>query len=263
MDLLRRDCLEKRDQRYGRPREFYFEDLTIQPRKILNYHNRDLVDSRLIRRSQMSSEPIGDEDLRFRSRSAGRRFGGVSFASALKQLHKELKEAEEIYTTFRDGFETDISNIKSYASSEILADLWDLKVNGGKMGGRRTRRSESGGAELESKIDEFDAAGTKLLNALDAVITARHSNLPGPARKNDDPSDAARHLQRKIYVAGEQIDELLGKAFRSRDCWKNLINELVFLKELIDPENEKNKEMFQAVDGREREPERNSEKASW
>jgi hypothetical protein len=212
-----------------------------------------MVDPRLVRRLPMCPELLEDEDSCFRSGSAKRRFGSSSFVSAIKQLHKEIEAAEQVYFTFHSKFESDISNIKAYASQEILADLWDMKINGGRIDGRRSRRNEDGGTEVESRIEEFESTGTKILNALDAAISARFSDVSRLSKNNDDLFDTARRFQRKIYVAGEQIDELLSKASRSREYCKNLVHELDFLKELVNPENGKNKEMFKALGNRESE----------
>jgi len=255
MSLLRRDRRggdRYETQRNRRGPEAFFDDFAIDPPRRPIYHTRSSIDTRVVRHLPVREGFFDDTcDPRLRPRSGVRRaINSLPFGKAMRKLFKQSVKAEQFYSNFQSGFDEDIAAIRKYATPEILTELWLLKVSGGD--GNRRQSIESQDTTLDNEISSdgsvelFETMRTKMVRSLNTATCAKLDGTPRPSRKNMSRLDSAARLQRKLDVANEQIQDLLQKASKGREYCDGLLNELELLKTLIDPENERNKELYSA-----------------
>lgn len=205
------------------------------------HHLRDF--SRIPRRSGLGDGYIEPSA---RSGITRDRESSLPFGVALKELHRKLEAAGQVYSSFESEFENDVASIKKYATVGILENLWVMKAKGGKD--RRASSEsqdgyESGTSDHEDKFLEFKAKISQALGkALSATINEGTSDL-----------DSTRHqsmvrLKEKIQTANRQILPLLGAVSKGQEQCKALTTELEFLSSLIDPASDNSKRLFKYDD---------------
>lgn len=233
----------------------YFDDLSIGSGKPPSpYNPRGFAIQRMTGRVPLKPVFFDSEHRQLRSRVAEpRRVGGkVPFGRAMRKLHKELEKAEAFYKGFYNDFDADIQSIKAFATQDIRADLWLLKA-GRLPGDRKSSDSTEGNDDNDQEkspeqlSQKFDGWEEKVNRAMQTAIDARIGESSSPNRKIETRLDSRRRLQRKVEVASEQIADLLQKAADDRDGCKALLSELDALKALIDPDDQKNSEMYKGV----------------
>jgi len=162
----------------------------------------------------------------------------LPFDRAIRQLRHQLDTAHELYSTFSTSFKDDIVSIKQYASEEILAELWSLKIDGFES--KWMTSAERGDAMDEDeviagpKVEDFDEMERRVVRALNNVTDARVIDYSQTSGGRAKPYNAARRLKQKVQIAKGQILDLLGNASGSRDSCDALICELELLKCLLD-----------------------------
>jgi len=264
LSLLRRDRSKRRGfdprrDKHSHGREICFEDLAIDPRMASVFHTRSIdarnFDPRIIREEQSVRElppksglldEYGDPRLRSRIVGRGRGPNSLPFGRAMNKLFRQLEQAEKFYGDFQLEYDSDISEIKKYATVEVLSALWILKVKGG-----RDRRDSLGsqhtmGDEISSEraTERFEAMQRKTIQSLEGALTSTLNEGPRLSRRQMTRIESAKRLQRKVDIANEQILDLLESATRGREYCEGLLSELELLKALIDPINEKNRELY-------------------
>jgi len=90
------------------------------------------------------------------------------------------------------------------------------------------------GAEGEDR-EKLEEVKQKLIQLLEGVL---HSDVK---QKSLAQTDAAKRLQKKIETASEQIVELLDGAPQTREQCDALLTELELLKNLVNPDDDKNR----------------------
>ena len=229
----------------------YFPDLSIRSRKnSLLFGSRGFIDTRVPGRVP---KPVflDSEGPRVLSRSfePHREAGKVSFTRAMRKLYRESAKAETFYQGFYDDFNSEIQPIKQYATQGIRVELWQLK-----SGRVATDRRNSASTEVDDRSDQegspeqfsekFDAWEDKVNRAMQAAIDATLGESSSATRKTNNRLDSRKRLQKKVEVCSEQIADLLQKAPEDHDDCKALLSELGALKTLIDPDDEKNLEVY-------------------
>ncbi|KAL2076215.1 hypothetical protein VTL71DRAFT_1158 [Oculimacula yallundae] len=170
---------------------------------------------------------------------AGKGEDKEQFSKAMKRLFKELAEAETVYGDHQTAFDNDTTEIKKYAGDDSLGVLWKKKWAG--------KNGDSDGENAQEATEVFSQTHADLKQKLEmALQEATLSKFtPGQdARRTPIQIENAKRLQEKVVTASKQIIDLLGNVSLHRDYSLSLLNELVLLKTLIDPELDANKSLY-------------------
>ena len=170
----------------------------------------------------------------------------LPFSLAITELFRQLEAATKFYASFAKEYNEDIKQIKQYATKEILENLWIRKVRRARKprAGLRTqdedRYTGNGFAEYE---DQFAVWKRKICHALDGAIT---SSLDGESRH--DRSSRTRYqsmvnMVDKIRTANRQLLRLLDTAWKREQLCRELVTELELLKDLVNPGENKSKNL--------------------
>ncbi|PVH86740.1 hypothetical protein DL98DRAFT_312406 [Cadophora sp. DSE1049] len=178
-----------------------------------------------------------------RTNMAGQGKEGQPIGKAMKKLFKLLGEAEEAYRDFQEKFDSDTENIKPYAKTASLVELWQRKVDG-----KKAHADDEDTAETSEGFAAKTHEGMKkkLASALSTAIrsTVGEDNGTRAAIRLED----ADRLQQKVETANAQIMDLLNKMPKNREYCVSLLNEFAVLKEMIDPGKDANKKVYRLGD---------------
>ena len=172
----------------------------------------------------------------------------MPFRGAMNKLFHQIEQARECYSEFQSQYDNEVFQIKNYATQKVLDELWGLRV-----AGKKDRRTLEEGESItdedshEKPKEMFNDTRERMRRALEHAV---YSTIqPGQeSRKNAIRHEAAKRLQRKVATAQDQIMELLTSAPKGREDCDELLKELELLRILVDPENERNKQLYKAGD---------------
>jgi len=161
------------------------------------------------------------------------------FGRAMRRLHEQTERARDFYNNIMDEFDQDItSSVKKYATEEVLAELWQNKINGK----RDPRISVDDGEEDETFRETKGKVADMKRDLSNALLLALHSTIRHGREesvRNKARRDTAKRLLRKVETANALILDLLGQVRGGREHCVALVSELDELKALIDPDNHK------------------------
>ena len=166
----------------------------------------------------------------------------LTFEDAVNELSAALAETLHFYAWFKKRFDEDICSIRSYASPQILGELWNQKTS--VLGSRREGCNGSDYAPQGSygKMT-FKTAFLQLQDAFELVLRSSHDAPSGSRNSHDSGSDRARlrHLVAKLQGAREDILKLAKGAVKRVGDAEALIMEL----ELMSAYLEKSRSVWQ------------------
>lgn len=164
-----------------------------------------------------------------------RRDDVLPFSLAIKELYHQLEAGAEFYASFDSEYEKDIVRIKTYATKEILENLWTRKVRRARnprsalQDQDRDRYIDNDFAEYE---DQFAVWKRKLCHALDGAIASRLDEGRQDERNSTRHQSMVRMID-KIRTANRQLLPLLDSAWKRQVLCKDLVTELDLLKDLV------------------------------
>jgi hypothetical protein len=199
----------------------------------------ELVDSQHARLSRM--------DVRYGDPRKQEVMGGqktaLSFGQAMAKLHRQILKSEQFYNSFKSEYESDIERIKKYATDESLLSLWALRVKGWKDPGA-SGSQDIDNEELVETAEKFLLMKKKLREALGEALCSTMKERKGLSRKGAIRLKSAKRLKEKVVLAHSQVLALLDLVPNGHEHCEDLLSELGKLKVLIDPDDEKNKELY-------------------
>lgn len=230
---------QERDEQYLDERsKTYQEKHPINVRTYSSYasplQNRDLVDDQIVTKRPFDLQysagyrPALRHDLEYRPQDT------VPLGRALRQLCIEIDRAVKMYNWLLLAFRKDIEPVKLYATSGILNQLWELKINGGN--GRR-----------KAFIDECRSAWYSVSEAMKIVLLAPVETAARQRPTMDTHREDAVRLRGKVQSTSRQVHELWDKFFDSEHACKVLTRELEDLRNKLRPDTNDNKDLFAAI----------------
>lgn len=178
-----------------------------------------------------------------------------SLKYAMGVLHRELENAMAFYKSFKDGFDTEVRELKSYMPKDKLDGIWIERVNEKCQvdqpepnAFRSTDASDSQPPAHQPKCWKgFVDTQRNVVRSADEVLGSLDLS-----RKRAGHHDShvhgipAKHFREKIFFAVDQAKELMELAMFSPDACTALSRELESLKELVNPQSETLKELYES-----------------
>jgi hypothetical protein len=166
----------------------------------------------------------------------------------MRDLHRELGRAQELYNRCLAEFENDTATIRRYTNVETVAGLWAAKVDGVRDRRNFAEGEDQGGDENgEDFRQRFTAMEDRVRRALDATISST-LNMYQPAEGLSDRKQArlaaSDRLKQRVHLDMEQILNLMVDAKRSRETCRHLVHALEQLQVAVNPEEQMNQELF-------------------
>jgi len=97
----------------------------------------------------------------------------IPFGIAMRDLHRQLGRAEELYTRFQTEYENDIAAVRKYAPARTLREMWYQKVKGARdpqtFAEGEVRTAEGEPERFEEQFTEME---TRVLAALQAAASS-------------------------------------------------------------------------------------------
>jgi hypothetical protein len=247
---------ERNRSRHGRPfhgygfgenvySDYYHDHFTYDPRMRPVYGFGGLPRGHRAGRpcSIHEDDSDGDETLR-QSRAESR--DSVTFGKAMTKLHQQISKSETFYNDFKSGYDRDIEGIKRYATEENLLSLWTLRVKGKKD--PKAGGNQDGDDDLIEMAEKFPSMKRKLREALAEALCSIFPEGKGVGRKGEIRLNSAKRLKDKVVLAHSQILSLLDLVPKGPEHCEALLDELEKLKTLVNPEIERNKELYKGGD---------------
>lgn len=133
---------------------------------------------------------------------------------------------------------------------ESLANLAFVVDRTAKVAGKKYTMAARGDQDNSNEEprqygQEFAEENRKVAHDLDRALRSTMKE-DTQSRRSAIRLEFARRLQQKIETSSGQILELLDPAAEGREYCEALLNELEYLKDLVDPENERNRELYTA-----------------
>ncbi|KAK0121481.1 hypothetical protein ONS95_009775 [Cadophora gregata] len=184
-----------------------------------------------------------DQTHHSRAGMAGQGKEGEPLGKAMKKLHKWLVDVENAYGEFQGGFDEDTKEVKRYAKTTSLVDLWRRKFEGKNVGVPGEDEAEQD-EQTEEFAERHSTMKQKLAAAMDTAILAKAGEIKGlgAAIRHENVS----RLKEKVETAKFHIMDVMEKMPRDREFCVALLSELAVLKQIIDPEQEATKKLYQA-----------------
>jgi uncharacterized protein YeaO (DUF488 family) len=172
----------------------------------------------------------------------------LSFGKAMKTLHRRLDLAQTLYTNFQQEYDDDVKKLRGYVKGEALVDVWVKKVASKQSDEDQYQNSNGDPRKYQEKFAEQK---TKVAQDLEqAVRTTIKEN--GTSRKSATRVEASKRLRQKVETSRRQILQLLISVTEAPEHCTALLEELKYLADLIDPENEKNAGLYSSSPDEER-----------
>jgi hypothetical protein len=177
----------------------------------------------------------------------------MPFGIAMRDLHRQLGRAEELYTRFQTDYDDDIATVRKYAPARTLREMWYQKVKGARdpqtFAEGEVRTAEGEPERFEEQFTEME---TRVFAALQAAAS---STLSGGRRSENRQArvDASERLKRRAHLALEQFIDAMERAKRRREDCRYLVNELQQWQTLLNPEIEMNRELYRLSEEEEQE----------
>jgi hypothetical protein len=170
----------------------------------------------------------------------------------MRDLHRELGRAQELYNRCLTEFENDTSIIRRYTNVEIVSGMWAAKVDGVRDRRNFPEGEDQGGDENGENFRQiFTAMEDKVRRALDAAVSST-LNVYQPAEGLSDRKQArlaaSERLKQSVHLDMEQILNLMENAKRSRETCRHLVHALQQLQARVNPEEQMNQELFRSSD---------------
>ena len=182
------------------------------------------------------AEPAGTRGHKSREarHSAKEKNNGMPLGKALKKLHREVGTSEEFHDNFLRTFENDIDRVKNYCPKDLLHSIWVLRIKG-----ERSEQDDGGQDEdISDTKERFELRKNQITQALAEASKSSLKDFKGTRLAS------AERLKEKVDTYMSQILKLLNLAPKAREHCSALVDTLKELKDLIDPEVEKNKELM-------------------
>ncbi|TAQ86557.1 hypothetical protein B7494_g5119 [Chlorociboria aeruginascens] len=255
-DRTRRTRFDPYIDRYNRGPEIYFDnfDLSLGPEQSFNMYGQgprgfghrgsmdgdrdmDRRSRRLSPREDEYIDPRPGQRIMRRSRNPN----GISFGKAISKLFAQLEQAIQVYRSFQQSYDEEISLIKEYTSRDILTSLWILRVKGKKA--REDSEIEDGqDGAFAGQAKKLQGMGQKLRQAMDEAVNSTINEQMSNSQKNKALFESNKRLQEKVYTTTGHILELLPSVSTGRDNCEALIGELELLRSTVDPDRTKKSE---------------------
>jgi hypothetical protein len=177
----------------------------------------------------------------------------LPFGRAMRDLHRQLGQAEELYSRFQIEYDNDTATVRRYATATTLSDMWLRKVRG--------TRDPQTFAEGENRIaddelENFQARFAEMeMRVAAALQVAASSTLSGgrPSERQRARVEAANRLKQRVHLELGHFMNAMERAKATReDCWY-LVNELQQWQTLLNPESEMNRELYRLTEEEETE----------
>ncbi|KAJ2982989.1 hypothetical protein NUW58_g6331 [Xylaria curta] len=142
---------------------------------------------------------------------------------ASDQLSEQVKECKKLWRKFRDEYTAEVKNVKLYAGTDILQQIWKKKVE-------HTSKCKHGDNEDNQ---EFTIQSMKLESCLSQVDEA--TELLAQARSSGYSSqyDSRQHHLEKMRATGKLVVGLSKSAVTNEAACVDLLGELAELEKLI------------------------------
>lgn len=253
---------------------YFFEDLAVDPRDPRfrrAMHNRFTegygFDHQFYDRRRSSDERGNPDERRppprpdiggghsFERGLALARPGGtppVPFGRAMRDLHRELGRAQELYNRCLSDFENDVSTIRRYTNADTLSGMWAAKVDGVRDRRNFPEGDDQGADENGEKFrQKFTEMEEKVRRALDAAASST-LNVYRPHEGLSDRKQArlaaSERMKQKVHLEMDQLLNLMEDAKASREHCRHLVHELELLQSTVNPEEQMNQELFRPID---------------
>jgi len=137
-----------------------------------------------------------------------------------------------------------IPSQESHANFALAANR-TAKVTGKKSTMAAREDHDNSNGEPRQYGQEFAQENRKVAHDLDRALRSTMRE-DAQSRRSAIRFEFAKRLQQKIETSSGQILELLDSAAEGREYCEALVDELEYLKDLIDPGNERNRELYTA-----------------
>lgn len=158
--------------------------------------------------------------------------GAMPLGKSLRMLNRRIEVSEEIYIDFMRGYDDDIERIKKYCPKSVLNTMWAFRVKGEK------HQNEGEDNGVEDVAETFELHSSQTIQALRDVLSSSMKDFKGSRLAS------AERLKEKIRTYKGQISKLLELAPKARTHCEALLAEFKELKEIINPESDKNRDIF-------------------
>lgn len=177
----------------------------------------------------------------------------LPFGTAMKDLHRQLGRAEELYSRFQTDYDNDIAAVKRYASARTLREMWFRKVKAARDPQTFAEDEDrTADGEPEKFEEQFAEMETRVATALQMAAS---STLSGgrPSERQHARIEASERLKQRAHLALEQLMNLMARAKARREDCRYLVNELQQWQTLLNPESEMNRELYRLSEEEEEE----------
>jgi hypothetical protein len=170
----------------------------------------------------------------------------------MRDLHRELGRAQELYNRCLTDFENEVSTIRSYTNADTLSGMWAAKVDGVRDR-RNFREGDDQGADENGET--FKQRFTKIEEKVRRALDAAASSTLNLYRRHEGFSDrkqarlaASERLKQRVHLEMDSLLTLMEDAKASREHCRHLVHELELLQSTVNPEEQMNQELFRPID---------------
>lgn len=176
----------------------------------------------------------------------------LPFGRAMRKLHEQVSTAEQFYTKLRDDFDSAIEQISTHCSIKLQQSIWRSRVEG-RLDPKSIMRGqeERTNADVRELKGQFLDARRDLLHALHTALSSKFEVNPEKDLQSAVDYKAGRRMLDNVRLKSEHIEQLMRETRENREGCVMLLDVLEELKEMIDPEKDKNKVLFQRVENEE------------
>jgi hypothetical protein len=173
----------------------------------------------------------------------------------MRDLHRELGRAQELYNRCLSDFENDVSTIRRYTNADTLSGMWAAKVDGVRDRRNFLEGDDQGADENGENGEKFREKFTEMEEKIRRALGAAASSTLNVYRPHEGLSDrkqarlaASERMKQKVHLEMDQLLNLMEDSKASREHCRHLVHELELLQSTVNPEEQMNQELFRPID---------------
>ncbi|CAG8980838.1 hypothetical protein HYALB_00003767 [Hymenoscyphus albidus] len=169
-----------------------------------------------------------------------------SLIHAMGTFHREVGQAAEFYQSFKQQFDQEISQM-TYLSKPNLNAIWTERVMEKRQGDDVNQGADTSQNHAPKFCKKFEDTKRSLMRSAKEVL--EFIDLAWTRAKDPNSGalvDPAKHFREKVSLAFDQTKELMEWAALSPDACEALTRELNSLKELVNPDSERVKDLYKS-----------------